>query len=77
MLKLAEAALYAEVTGEEPVVLLDDVFSELDPARQQYVVKHFENRQVFITCCDEASVTRLADSVSVFHIEELRGIDHV
>ena len=77
VLKLTEAALYAEVTGEEPVVLLDDVFSELDPARQQYVVKHFENRQVFITCCDEASVTRLADSVSVFHIEELRGIDHV
>ena len=73
VLKLAEAALFAEVTGEEPVVLLDDVFSELDPARQQYVVKHFENRQVFITCCDEASVTRLANcDVSVHHIEDLR-----
>ena len=73
VLKLAEAALFAEVTGEGPVVLLDDVFSELDPARQQYVVKHFENRQVFITCCDEASVTRLANcDVSVHHIEDLR-----
>ncbi len=78
VLKLAEAALYAEVTGEEPVVLLDDVFSELDPARQQYVVRHFENRQVFITCCDEAPVSRLADSdVTVFHIDELRGTPHV
>ena len=77
-LKLAEAALFAETTGEEPVVLLDDVFSELDPARQQYVVKHFENRQVFITCCDEASVTRLADrEVTVHHIEKLRGIADV
>lgn len=78
VLKLAEAALFAEVTGEEPVVLLDDVFSELDPLRQQYVVKHFENRQVFITCCDEASVTRLADQdVTVHHIEELRGTPDV
>lgn len=77
-LKLAEAALFAAVTGEEPVVLLDDVFSELDPARQQYVVKHFENRQVFITCCDEASVTRIANSeVTVHRIEKLRGIADV
>ncbi|HBL41118.1 MAG TPA: DNA replication/repair protein RecF [Ruminococcaceae bacterium] len=74
VLKLAEADLFADVTGEEPVILLDDVFSELDPSRQKYVVKHFENRQVFITCCDEASVVRLAEhDVAVHDIQRLRG----
>lgn len=60
-LKLAEANIITQVTGEEPVVLLDDVFSELDPQRQKYVVSHFENRQVFITCCDEENISRIAD----------------
>ena len=60
-LKLAEADIITQVTGEEPVVLLDDVFSELDPQRQKYLVKHFENRQVFITCCDEENISRIAD----------------
>lgn len=59
-LKLAEAKIIKAVTGEEPVVLLDDVFSELDPNRQKYVVSHFENRQVFITCCDEANITGMS-----------------
>ncbi len=75
VLKLAEADLFAEAVGEEPVILLDDVFSELDPDRQKYVVRHFENRQVFITCCDEASVVRLAQhDVTVHDIQRLRGI---
>lgn len=61
-LKLAEARIINEVTAEEPVILLDDVFSELDPQRQKYVVSHFENRQVFITCCDGESVSRISDT---------------
>ena len=60
-LKLAEANIISQVTAEEPVILLDDVFSELDPQRQKYVVSHFENRQVFITCCDEENISRIAD----------------
>ncbi|MEE1285155.1 MAG: DNA replication/repair protein RecF [Acutalibacteraceae bacterium] len=59
-LKLAEANIISQVTAEEPVILLDDVFSELDPQRQKYVVSHFENRQVFITCCDEENISRIA-----------------
>ncbi len=57
-MKLAEAALLEEVIGEPPIILLDDVMSELDPFRQQYLVEHIENRQVFITCCDPDSVNR-------------------
>lgn len=60
-LKLAEANIISQVTAEEPAILLDDVFSELDPQRQKYVVSHFENRQVFITCCDEENISRIAD----------------
>ena len=69
-LKLAEADIITRVTGEEPVVLLDDVFSELDPQRQKYVVSHFKNRQVFITCCDEENISRIADlDVTVERLE--------
>lgn len=57
-LKLAEADLIEQVVGEPPVILLDDVMSELDPARQHYLLHHIEDRQVFITCCDPDSVSR-------------------
>ena len=51
-LKLAEAALLAEKKGEAPVILLDDVLSELDPSRQDYLLSRLEGMQVFITCCE-------------------------
>ncbi len=53
-LKLAECAILEEVQGESPVILLDDVMSELDGARKEYILNHMEGRQVFITCCDSA-----------------------
>lgn len=53
-LKLAEGNLLKEVLGENPVILLDDVMSELDGARQEYILNHVKDRQVFITCCDSA-----------------------
>lgn len=53
-LKLAESNLLKEVQGENPVILLDDVMSELDAARQEYILNHVKDRQVFITCCDSA-----------------------
>ena len=55
-LKLAEAKLLKKAVGESPVLLLDDVMSELDPSRQHYILHHVRDLQVFITCCDEASV---------------------
>lgn len=58
-LKLAEAELMAEVSGEKPVALLDDVMSELDPLRQDYILNHIKDWQVFITCCDPTSIERL------------------
>ena len=37
-----------------PVALLDDVMSELDKTRQDYILNHINGWQVFITCCDAA-----------------------
>ena len=49
-----------EVTEEAPVALLDDVMSELDEWRQDYLLNHLTDVQVFITCCEPSSVMRLA-----------------
>ena len=58
-LKLAESRLLSYVTGETPIMLLDDVMSELDTRRQDYILNHLENQQVFITCCDISNTLRL------------------
>ena len=58
-LKLGERELSRRDTGEEPVLLLDDVLSELDPARQDFVLNQIQTGQVFITCCEKEKLTRL------------------
>lgn len=62
-LKLAEAAVAADVLGEHPVMLLDDVLSELDEARQDYLLSHIAGRQTIVTACDAALFERAAGSV--------------
>ena len=49
-LKLAELEIFAEEIGEYPVLLLDDVMSELDKDRQQRLVEHIKNAQTVLTC---------------------------
>ena len=60
-LKLGEAAVIKNFSGEQPVALLDDVMSELDVNRQNYILNHIKDWQVFITCCDPANVKHLKD----------------
>ena len=52
-LKLACRELFREDTGEWPVLLLDDVLSELDQRRQSFVLERITGGQVFITCCED------------------------
>lgn len=52
-LKLAAREIHKEIIGEYPILLLDDVLSELDPRRQEYVLNRIGSGQVFITCCEE------------------------
>lgn len=68
-LKLSEANIIKSVTGEDPVILLDDVMSELDLNRQDYILNHIGGRQVFITCCDPTTVLRLCEG-RTFHVEK-------
>ena len=63
LLKLANAV----ETGEYPVLLLDDVLSELDPRRQEYVLNRISGGQVFITCCENDRLDTLL-SGRVFHV---------
>jgi DNA replication and repair protein RecF len=53
-IKLSEIDIMKELTGEYPVLLLDDVLSELDNKRQEYLFKNIENIQTFITCTDRS-----------------------
>ena len=52
-LKLAAREIHRELLGEYPVLLLDDVLSELDPRRQEFVLNRVGGGQIFITCCEE------------------------
>lgn len=67
-LKLAEAEALSAVSGEPPVVLLDDVMSELDVNRQDYLLNHLHGRQVFITCCARETVS-LMETGRRFRVE--------
>lgn len=57
-IKLAEIDIMMEDTGEYPVLLLDDVLSELDNKRQKYLFENIGNIQTFITCTDNAFFNR-------------------
>lgn len=58
-LKLAAREIHKEIIGEYPILLLDDVLSELDPKRQEYVLNRIGSGQVFITCCEEDRLSSL------------------
>ena len=66
-LKLGEASIMGELTGEEPVVLLDDVMSELDEGRQRFILNYLDSWQVFITCCDPSTLMR-SENGRVFEV---------
>lgn len=51
-LKLAQADMIFEDTGEYPVLLLDDIMSELDASRREYLSDKIKDKQVIITCTD-------------------------
>ena len=55
-LKLAERELFEDDTGQWPVLLLDDVLSELDAQRQAFVLNRIGGGQTLITCCEDARI---------------------
>jgi DNA replication and repair protein RecF len=67
-LKLAQREIFQEETGEWPVLLLDDVLSELDPRRQAFVLNRIQGGQIFITCCEEEKLEGL-EGGKAFHVQ--------
>jgi len=67
-IKLAERDIHFDDRNEYPVLLLDDVLSELDSKRQSFILGRIKNGQVFITCCDETTVSTLENS-KMLHVE--------
>lgn len=65
--KLAEVRLMTDETGETPVLLLDDIMSELDKKRREYVLEHISDMQILITCTDLDGMT-LPDDVCEFKV---------
>ena len=55
-IKLAEREIHFENFGEYPVLLLDDVLSELDAGRQNFILNRIMGGQIFITCCEGRAI---------------------
>lgn len=71
-LKMAEAAAAAQITGEHPVLLLDDVLSELDDSRRQYLLTRMEEKQTFVTGCDDSAFLKTDGEVYIMESGKLR-----
>ena len=56
-LKLAEREIFLNETGEYPILLLDDVLSELDEKRQEFVLNRIGGGQTLITCCEDEGIS--------------------
>ena len=55
-IKLAQLETFRAETGETPILLLDDVMSELDMTRRTRLLHEIEGVQTFITCTDESDL---------------------
>ena len=71
-LKLAEIEIIKEEVGEYPILLLDDVLSELDNKRKSYLIEHIKGIQTIITGTDDHDLNILTKNFNknVFYINE-------
>ena len=67
-MKLGEGELSRAATGEYPVFLFDDVLSELDGSRQQYLMQRLGGRQVIMTSCNESLFAGM--DVHMIHVDD-------
>lgn len=67
-MKIAEADYLQSIKGEYPVLLLDDIMSELDVNRRMYLSQKIRDKQVLITSTDTGLIKN-TDSTKLFHIK--------
>ena len=68
-MKLSEGELSKKIGGEDPVILLDDVLSELDGDRRDFVLGSLGKRQIIVTSC-EPSLFEGNLSANLFRVED-------
>jgi DNA replication and repair protein RecF len=71
-LRLVEAATIRDARGREPLVLMDDVFAELDPSRSErilHLIEREETGQVILTAPKESDVRIRRDTLPRWRIE--------
>ncbi len=73
VLKLAELAYSQEQTGIKPLLLLDDVFSELDSGRRQYLMQHIADHQTIITTTEADTAKGLNMDYTTIKTEAIRA----
>ena len=71
-LKLAQMKALRAMSGEPPVLLLDDVMSELDRERRMRLVQEIRDYQTFITCTDESDLELDTDH-RIYHVSAPAG----
>lgn len=68
-IKFASLNVIKNKTGEYPVLLLDDVLSELDINRQKYIISAIENVQTIITCTNIEDIKKyISNNAKVFRV---------
>lgn len=68
--RLAEIDIIKSETGEKPVVLLDDVFSELDESRQKFLIESIADTQIIITCTGIEDIVRnYIKNAGIYYVE--------
>ena len=70
-MKIAESEIINDTKGEYPIILLDDVFSELDSKRREFLIKNLEGKQVIITLTN-ADIEKNFENARYFEIENGR-----
>ncbi len=68
-LKLAQMEVYRKIKGENPILILDDVMSELDVNRRNELVNRIDQIQTFITCTDMSDLGN-ARTDQVYQVSE-------
>ncbi|MBR0442802.1 MAG: DNA replication/repair protein RecF [Clostridia bacterium] len=61
-MKLAEGEISRDACGDYPIFLFDDVQSELDSHRRDYLVNRIRSKQVILTTCEPAEIERMGDA---------------
>ncbi len=76
-LKLAEISIFEEVNGEPPVILLDDVMSELDEKRRAAISGVIAGNQTFFTGTDRGFFDGNSEGVRYYFVQKGRMRDEL